>query len=316
MAVFTKGIFKSSSGGSGGGLTPEVQDALDLKADKTQLSSYLPKAEATSTYATKTELNAKQDALPSQSGQTGKVLSTNGSSLSWVDAQAGPQGPQGERGPQGEQGPEGPQGPKGDKGDPGEQGPKGDKGDPGAQGPAGEKGDTGAQGERGPEGPQGPKGDPGDQGPAGTAGTNATITSATATVDNTTSDAPTCTVQLGGTASARTFTFNFVGIKGATGAQGPKGEQGEQGPAGADGAAGAKGDQGEQGPEGPQGPKGDQGAQGPAGKNAEITVYATKAELVAPGDNKPAFGYCTELNTLVFFTGTEWKQITLEAIPE
>ena len=244
MAVFTKGIFKSSSGGSGGGLTPEVQDALDLKADKTQLSSYLPKSEATSLYATKTELNSKQDALPSQSGQTGKVLSTNGSSLSWVDAQAGPQGPQG---------------------------------------------------------------DPGEQGPAGAAGTNATITSATATVDNTTSDAPTCTVQLGGTASARTFTFNFVGIKGAKGdqgAQGPageRGEQGPQGPAGADGAAGAKGDPGEQ---------------GPAGKDAEITVYATKAELVAPGDNKPAFGYCTELNTLVFFTGTEWKQITLEAIPE
>lgn len=199
MAVFTKGIFKSSSGGSGGGLTPEVQEALDLKADKTQLSSYLPKSEATSTYATKTELNSKQDALPAQSGQTGKVLSTNGSSLSWVDAQAGPQGPQGEQGLQGEQGP---------------QGPKGDKGD--------------------------------------------------------------------------------------TGADGPKGD---------------KGDQGEQGPEGPQGPKGDTGAQGPAGKDAEITVYATKAELVAPGDNKPAFGYCTELNTLVFFTGTEWKQITLEAIP-
>ena len=199
MAVFTKGIFKSSSGGSGGGLTPEVQDALDLKADKTQLSSYLPKSEATSLYATKTELNSKQDALPSQSGQTGKVLSTNGSSLSWVDAQAGPQGPQG---------------------------------------------------------------DPGEQGPAGAAGTNATITSATATVDNTTSDAPTCTVQLGGTASARTFTFNFVGIKGAKGdqgAQGPAGEQGEQGPqgpAGADGAAGAKGDQGAQGPAGEGVPEG------------------------------------------------------------
>lgn len=116
-----------------------------------------------------------------------------------------------------------PKGEKGDKGDQGEQGPQGDQG---PQGPAGADGQDGAQGAQGP------------------AGTNATITGATATVDNTTSDAPTCTVQLGGTESARTFAFNFVGIKGA------KGDAGAQGPAGADGAAGAKGDQGEQGPAG------------------------------------------------------------------
>lgn len=104
-----------------------------------------------------------------------------------------------------------PKGEKGDKGDQGEQGPQGDQG---PQGPAGAAGQDGAQGAQGP------------------AGTNATITGATATVDNTTSSSPTCTVQLGGTESARTFAFNFVGIKGA------KGDAGEQGPAGTAGAAG------------------------------------------------------------------------------
>lgn len=125
--------------------------------------------------------------------------------------------------------------PKGDKGDKGEQG---DPGPQGIQGPAGQKGEKGDTGAQGIQGPAGQKGEQGDPGPQGAAGTNATITNATATVDNTTSDSPTCQVTLGGTASARTFTFAFTGIKGA------KGDQGDQGPAG---TAGAKGDQGDPG---------------------------------------------------------------------
>lgn len=78
------------------------------------------------------------------------------------------------------------------------------------------------------KGPQGEQGIQGETGAAGADGVTPSIT-ATASVDNTSSDTPTVTVTKSGDDATPAFDFAFVGLKGTQGEQGEKGEDGTNG---------------------------------------------------------------------------------------
>lgn len=158
------------------------------------------------------------------------------------------------------------------------------------------------------------------RGATGAKGTDAKITSATATATATHLDSPKVSVEVGGQTGAQTLAFTFTGLQGAKGDKGDAGSAGVAGPAGTAAkitsvkvtvdkthldqptcTASISGDAGNQtltlafvglmgatGAKGTDGATGPAGPAGPAGTNATTTATATQSAngLMSSADKK------------------------------
>ena len=210
-------------------------------------------------------------------GSQGTVLSSDGSTLSWVPAASGTQGYQGAQGSQGVQGSQGYQGTTGDPGiyesadsipPPNENILWLDEVAPAAVGPQGYQGTQGVQGPIGSQGSQGNQGLQGSQGVQGAQGAN--------------------------------------GYQGSSGSQGTQGYTGSQGPQGYQGAIGYQGSQGNQGVAG-TGTQGAQGAQGAQGTTGSYTTSDSGWIAVSSFTNSFVAGAAVayrKLNGVIYLRGS------------
>ena len=163
------------------------------------------------------------------------------------------------------------------------------------------------------------------KGPKGDKGESASISGATASINNNVGT-PSVRVITKGTDLNRSFDFvfeNLKGEKGDIGVQGPKGEKGEkgdrgekgntgiqgpQGPIGLTGPRGEIGPKGEKGERGEIGPQGSQGPQGPKGESGNGNMDIGTGNPYLKGQENDIY-LDIESGSFYKFTKNKWQSV-------